>query len=77
MCLSYSHLSHLLLDSQLLPVILHWKVTLPLHSPENSTQVDVGDRHTHQGDEECHQEEDQLVHVIHEGGGGRAIWPDD
>ena len=71
------HLPHLLLDSQLLPVILYWKVTLPLHSPEYSTQIDVGDGHPHQGDEIGEQEEDQLVHVIHEGGRGRAVWPDD
>ena len=70
-------LLHLLLYSYCLPVILPHIVSFPLHSPENSSQVSVGDGHSHQWQQVGHQEEHQLVHVVHERGGGGTIWPND
>ena len=68
------HLPHLLLGSPVI-VLVAGDRGLPLEPPEHSAEVSVGDGEPEQRQDISHQEEHHLVHMVHEGGVGRTIWP--
>ena len=49
---------------------------MPLELEQDSAEVGVGDGETQEGEDVGDQEEDDLVNVVHEGGGLRTIRPD-
>ena len=65
---------HLLLCSSVI-VSVAGEGRLPLEFPQDSAEVGVGDGETEEGQDVGHQEEDDLVHVVHERGGLGSIRP--
>ena len=69
------HLPHLLLCSPVI-VLVADDGGLPLESPECSAEVSVGDGQAQEWEDVGHEEEHHLVDVVHEGGVGGTIRPD-